>query len=67
MCDSGSGLVFTPAGYQGAAQHTYTPACDGFHAGGPCPPSQAPVEIPRGTDWARTTYAKGGPIQEGTS
>jgi len=21
-----------------AAQHTYTPACDGCHAAGPCPP-----------------------------
>jgi len=28
---------YTPAGYQGAAQHTYTTACDGFHDPGPCP------------------------------
>jgi hypothetical protein len=27
----------TPIGWQGAAQHTYTRACDGFHAPGPCP------------------------------
>lgn len=26
-----------PIGYQGAAQHTYTRACDGFHEPGPCP------------------------------
>jgi hypothetical protein len=29
--------VFTPIGYQGCAQHTYTVACDGFHEPGPCP------------------------------
>ena len=29
-----------------AAQHTYTRACDGFHAPGPCPPSrQQPVQL----------------------
>src|SRR5690348_4970946 len=27
----------TPTGWQGAAQHTYTRACDGFHAPGACP------------------------------
>jgi hypothetical protein len=26
-----------PVGWQGAAQHTYTAACDGNHAPGPCP------------------------------
>ena len=26
----------TPIGWQGAAQHTYTRACDGFHAPGEC-------------------------------
>jgi hypothetical protein len=33
---------FTPIGYQGAAQHTYTTACDGFHEPGQCPRSQQP-------------------------
>jgi hypothetical protein len=33
-------LSFTPAGYQGAAQHTYTTACDGFHEPGQCPRSE---------------------------
>jgi len=27
------------------AQHTYTPACAGFHQPGPCPPSQQPVTV----------------------
>ena len=27
---------YTPIGYQGAAQHTYTTACDGFHEPGRC-------------------------------
>ena len=36
-------LVFTPIGYQGAAQHTYTRACDGFHEPGPCPRSRHPA------------------------
>ena len=42
-------MVFTPVGYQGAAQHTYTPACAGFHEPGPCPPSvqSYTVEMPR--------------------
>ncbi len=29
-------VVFTPIGYQGAAQHTYTLSCDGFHEPGKC-------------------------------
>lgn len=36
---------FTPIGYQGAAQHTFTTACAGFHPPGPCPPSQQPVTV----------------------
>ncbi len=28
---------YTPAGWQGAAQHTWTPSCDGNHEPGPCP------------------------------
>ena len=28
-----------------AAQHTYTPGCDGLHKPGPCPPSNAPTVI----------------------
>jgi hypothetical protein len=32
------GLPIQPIGWQGAAQHTYTPACDGFHPPGRCPP-----------------------------
>jgi hypothetical protein len=31
-----SAADITPIGYQGAAQHTYTPACDGFHEPGQC-------------------------------
>jgi hypothetical protein len=27
----------TLTGYQGAARHTYTPGCDGFHASERCP------------------------------
>jgi hypothetical protein len=38
-------LTFTPIGYQGAAQHTYTAVCAGFHEPGPCPPSQQPVTV----------------------
>jgi hypothetical protein len=30
-------LAYTPAAYQGAAQHTYTAGCDGFHEPGQCP------------------------------
>ena len=33
-----AGATTTAIAYQGAAQHTYTMACDGFHAPGPCPP-----------------------------
>ncbi len=33
----GPDLAFTPVGYQGAAQHTWTMACDGFHEPGQCP------------------------------
>ncbi len=33
---------YTPTGYQGAAQHTYTPGCDGLHPPGPCPGVQPP-------------------------
>ena len=36
---------WTPVGWQGAAQHTYTMACDGLHGPGPCPPSQRPVWV----------------------
>jgi len=32
-----SPVNFTPIGWQGAAQHTYTPACDGLHGPGACP------------------------------
>jgi hypothetical protein len=37
-------LTMTPGGHQGPAQHTYTTACAGHHAPGPCPPSQ-PISI----------------------
>lgn len=33
-----------PMGYQGAAQHTYTRACDGFHEPGRCK-DEAPVIV----------------------
>jgi hypothetical protein len=36
---------FVPAGYQGAAQHTCTRACDGFHEPGPCPERQQPHAV----------------------
>jgi hypothetical protein len=36
---------WSPIGWQGAAQHTYTPACAGHHGPGPCPPSQQPVWV----------------------
>lgn len=26
-------------------QHTYTRACDGLHARGPCPPSREPIRV----------------------
>ena len=35
-------LTYTPIGYQGPAQHTYTTACDGFHEPGQCPRTDAP-------------------------
>ena len=38
-------MTVTPIGYQGPAQHTYTPACAGHHEPGPCPPSQQPVTV----------------------
>jgi hypothetical protein len=38
-----------PIGWQGAAQHTYTMACDGFHAPGPCPERQQPVWVKFGS------------------
>jgi hypothetical protein len=38
-------IDWTPIGYQGAAQHTYTTACDGLHAPGPCPPSRQPARL----------------------
>lgn len=36
-------ITITPAGWQGAAQHTYTTGCDGFHEPGQCKP--APVQL----------------------
>ncbi len=36
-------MAVTLTGYQGAAQHTFTTACDGYHPSGPCPPSR---EVP---------------------
>jgi hypothetical protein len=38
-----SSIQITPMGYQGAAQHTWTAGCDGFHESGPCP-SREPVQ-----------------------
>ncbi len=37
--------TITPIGWQGAAQHTYTMACDGFHEPGPCPRRQQPYTV----------------------
>jgi hypothetical protein len=39
-----SEIKVTPVGYQGAAQHTYTLRCDGFHEPGQCK-DEAPVVI----------------------
>jgi hypothetical protein len=36
-------LYWMPVGFQGAVQHTYTRACDGFHAAGACPPPSWPA------------------------
>jgi hypothetical protein len=35
-----SSTTITPAGWQGAAQHTWIRSCDGLHAPGPCPEPQ---------------------------
>lgn len=44
--------------YNGPAQHTYTPACDGFHVPGPCPPAPAgAVDV--------TLYPKSGTVTSG--
>lgn len=42
-----------PAGYQGAAQHTFTFRCDGFHDPGPCPeqPRTVVIDLPEGWSW----------------
>ena len=37
--------TITPIGWQDAAQHTYTMACDGFHEPGPCPERQQPYTV----------------------
>lgn len=42
------GIHSTPVGYQGAAQHTYSPACDGFHEPGQCPRSEPQGLVPPG-------------------
>jgi hypothetical protein len=38
-------LTFTPIGYQGPAQHTYTAGCDGFHEPGQCPRAGQPAPL----------------------
>jgi hypothetical protein len=38
-------IDWTFIGYPGAAQHTFTTACDGLHAPGPCPPSRQPARL----------------------
>jgi hypothetical protein len=40
-----SAIKVQPIGWQGAAQHTYTAACDGNHAPGPCPPDRL-IQLP---------------------
>jgi hypothetical protein len=42
LAELADGLTFTPVGYQGPAQHTYTTGCDGFHEPGQCPRIDAP-------------------------
>ena len=65
---AGHPAAITPSGYQGAAQHTYTPACDGFHEPGPCPEPATPAsQIQWARDYIKVTYAEGGPVQEGIS
>jgi hypothetical protein len=54
------GVTMTPIGYQGAAQHTYTTACDGFHEPGQCPTSERPTRHVVGDDddpWAEANAA----------
>jgi len=49
-----------PIGYQGAAQHTFTTACDGFHEPGQCPTSERPTRHVVGDDddpWAEANAA----------
>ena len=45
MLPWGPDVKVLPIGCQGVARHTYTPACDGFHDPGPCPPSKQPVTV----------------------
>jgi hypothetical protein len=40
-----SSTTITPIGWQGAAQHTWTPGCAGHHAPGPCPEPQVSHSI----------------------
>ena len=37
---------FTPTGWQGAAQHTWTEACAGHHGPAPCPVQHQQVIYP---------------------
>ena len=36
---------WTPIGWQGPTQHTWTRSCDGLHGPGPCPERQPPVTV----------------------
>jgi hypothetical protein len=44
MDNWGDDTKVTLTGWQGAAQHTYTPECAGHHAPGPCPPPKVPLQ-----------------------
>ncbi len=46
---------YTPIGWQGAAQHTWTPSCDGNHEPGPCPEAQPDRSDHMTTPWKYTT------------
>ena len=36
-------INWTPIGWQGPVQHTWTRGCDGLHGPGPCPDRLTPV------------------------
>jgi hypothetical protein len=45
-------INWSPTGWQGAAQHTYTRGCDGQHEPGACPPKTNPFTMFEGSSSA---------------